>query len=78
MKSKSKEYEQNQIKTTLASFLESYNKSIPQDFPHASEKILKEFQAAHASLFQNVHKEAWSIDVHRKKLMDWLQSYREV
>ncbi len=55
---------------SLADFLESYNKNMPDSFPRATVALLKEFQAAHSSLFK--HGNLWSLDQHRKKLMDWL------
>ena len=63
----------NQIGTPLLIFMESYNASIPADFPHPSVKILKTFQALHPTLFKRG--DEWSIDKHRKRLMDWLPSY---
>jgi len=72
MKSKSNELEQNQAITSLIVFIENYNKSVPQDFPHATSKALKQFQITHPALFKNV--DDWSIDKHRKRLMDWLFS----
>ena len=59
----------------LSIFLESYNQSIPVSFPRASVKTLKQFQVVHPVLFK--HGEEWSIDRHRKRLMDWLASYRD-
>lgn len=56
--------------------MESYNKSIPVSFPHASLKTLKKFQVTHPILFK--HGDEWSIDKHRKRLMDWLPSYSEI
>jgi len=67
------EFKRNQIRTTLLIFMESYNKTIPAGFPHPSEKALKIFQASHPMLFKNSSE--WSIDKHRKRLMDWLPSY---
>lgn len=64
----------NEVKTSLADFMESYNKSIPAGFPRPSVKLLKTFQALHPMLFK--HGDEWSIDKHRKRLMDWLVSYR--
>ena len=52
--------------------METYNKSIPDGFPVVSVSILKKFQALHPILFKNG--DEWSIDKHRKKLMDWLPS----
>ncbi len=63
----------NQIGTPLLIFMESYNKSIPVDFPHPSVKVLKVFQELHPMLFKRG--DEWSIDKHRKRLMDWLPSY---
>ena len=62
----------NQISTPLATFMEAYNKSIPASFPHATIEILKRFQELHPILFRNGQ---WSIDRHRKRVMDWLPSY---
>ena len=70
---KNKELEVNQIKTSLLVFMESYNKSIPVSFPLVSIKMLKKFQTLHPVLFKN--SDEWSIDKHRKKVMDWLPSY---
>ena len=64
----------NEAKTSLADFMESYNKSIPGGFPRPSPKLLKTFQELHPMLFK--HGDEWSIDKHRKRLMDWLVSYR--
>ncbi len=75
MKTKHPELEINQVVTTLASFMESYNKSIPASFPRVSVKVLRRFQALHPALFKRGDK--WSIDKHRKKLMDWLPSYTD-
>ena len=72
MKSKSDEFEQNQAITSLVVFIENYNKSIPQDFPRATSKALKQFQTAHPTLFKRP--DDWSIEKHRKRLMDWLFS----
>lgn len=73
MKDKNNSLELNQTKTTLLTFMESYNKSIPVSFPKVSVKILKHFQLLHPILFK--HSDEWSIDKHRKRVMDWLPSY---
>ncbi|MBI4085594.1 MAG: hypothetical protein HY432_03785 [Candidatus Liptonbacteria bacterium] len=67
------ELELNQVKTSLLIFMESYNKSIPESFPHTTIKILKKFQALHPMLFRG--RDEWSIDRHRKRVMDWLPSH---
>ena len=73
-KQKNLEYKRNQEMTTSSSFLESFNKGMPVAFLQATENDLKRFQEAHPMLFK--HSNAWSIDKHRKKLMDWLPSHR--
>ncbi|MDP3785060.1 MAG: hypothetical protein Q8R12_03215 [bacterium] len=76
MRTRNIELELNQTATSLAVFMESYNKSIPVSFPQASVKTLKKFQTTHPVLFKNG--DEWSIIKHRKKLMDWLPSYCDV
>jgi hypothetical protein len=67
--------ELNETPVTLAAFLESYNKNIPASFPRASVATLKKFQDAHPMLFKRDG--MWSVDHHRKKLIDWLSSNPE-
>jgi len=64
---------QSEVKTSLADFMESYNKSVPVGFPRPSVKLLKTFQELHPMLFK--HGDEWSIDKHRKRFMDWLVSH---
>lgn len=76
MKGKNREQQEfNERATPISVFLEYYNKNIPESYPRATIKALERFQAAYPSLFQNT--EEWSIDKHRKRLMDWLPSYKE-
>ncbi len=51
-------------------FLESYNKNMPAGWPRATTALLQKFKDGHTALF--THGELWSLDQHRKKLMDWL------
>ncbi len=74
MKSKSNELEQNQAITSLVVFIENYNKSLPKDFPRATTKALKQFQITHSAFFKK--NDDWSIEKHRKRLMDWLFSQK--
>ncbi len=75
MRSKNKELEMNQLVVPLQDFLESYNRSIPAGFPRATVKSLREFQTTYPLLFKS--SEQWSIDKHRKRLMDWLSSHQD-
>ena len=63
----------NEIKTSLPVFMESYIKSMPAGFPLPTIEILKIFQTLHPALFKRG--DEWSIDRHRKRIMDWLPSY---
>jgi hypothetical protein len=58
------------LQITLSEFLELYNKNMPAHFPRASVALLKKFKEGHETLFK--HGDLWSLDSHRKKLMDWL------
>ena len=62
----------NETPVTAAVFLEAYNKNIPEGFPRATTATLRKFQEAHPALFKR--KDMWSIDRHRKRLIDWLSS----
>lgn len=64
----------SQTQTSLEVFLESYNKNIPAGFPRASVAILKKFQSIYPTLFK--HGNTWSVALYRKKVIDWLSSYR--
>ncbi|MBC7836204.1 hypothetical protein H7X87_00285 [Acetobacteraceae bacterium] len=70
MKVSPKKLDASQVQISLSDFLKSYNKTIPQGFPHASATLLKKFKDEHTSFFK--HGESWSLDEHRKKIMDWL------
>jgi len=71
MKHKNDPLEKNLICTTSDVFIENYNGSIPQNFPQATNESLKQFRIAYPALFKN---DMWSIDRHRKRLMDWMSS----
>ena len=58
---------------TLKEFLTSYNEGLPADYPRASESLLKKFSGAFPELFKNGS--VWSLDRHRKRVMDWLPNY---
>ncbi len=70
MKHDRKEMIESQIQIPLADFLASYNKNMPAAFPRASAKLLMKFKETHPTLFKKG--DTWSLDQHRKKLMDWI------
>lgn len=54
---------------SLSDFVKSYNENLPLQFPRASLALLREFKESHGTLFRG---DVWSLDQHRKKVMDWL------
>ncbi len=63
----------NETFTTISVFMDYYNQNIPVNYPHATRESLEAFKKAYPGLFGDGKK--WSIDKHRKRLMDWLPSY---
>ena len=59
-----------EVSMTAAEFMESYNQNMPAHFPHVTTAILEKFKLAHPSLFKA--KGAWSLDQHRKRMIEWL------
>lgn len=74
-KKEANEVDVNLVGTPTKVFVEYYNKNIPDAFPRATLKTLEKFQTLYPSLFKEGCE--WTINKHRKKLMDWLSSYRE-
>jgi hypothetical protein len=74
MKRKSFESELNQAKTPMLEFIEAYNKTLPASFPRATPEALEQFRQTHTILFKG--RAGWSVDKHRKRVMDWLSSYQ--
>jgi hypothetical protein len=70
MKKNSQEIKLNEIPLSLSEFLESFNHNMPSNFPQVSEEQLLKFKEEHEVLFRKV--KTWSLDLHRKKVMDWL------
>jgi hypothetical protein len=68
-----KEQEVNFVENSLSKFIEYYNQNIPASYPRATVAALEQFQVTHAILFDD--KKTWTIDKHRRRLMDWLPSY---
>ncbi len=59
-----------EVELSSLEFIKYYNQNVPAGFPLVSRKLLERFQASHASLFKKG--DLWTIDQHRKKIMDWL------
>ncbi|RJQ36321.1 hypothetical protein C4552_03475 [Candidatus Parcubacteria bacterium] len=69
MKRVDKQRELNEAIVSLDDFAVEYNKTLPPGFPKASPERLRKFQLAYPLLFKDGN--AWSIDKHRKRFMDW-------
>lgn len=60
----------SEVRMPLADFLKSYNKGLPSGFPRSSTILLKKYKELHPLLFK--HGDLWSLDEHRKKILDWI------
>ncbi len=63
----------SEVPVSLPDFLKAYNQNLPIGFPRATSGLLREFKGSHESLFKQG--DLWSIDLHRKKVMDWLPAH---
>lgn len=63
-------------KRSLAEFLALYNENLPAAFPRASAELLSQFRTIHTGLFAP-RGNVWSLDQHRRKVMDWLRTHGE-
>jgi len=68
--------ERSERSLSFGDFMKSYNDGLPLQFPRVSLPLLREFRKVHATLFKNNN--SWSLDQHRKKVMDWLTSRNRV
>lgn len=73
MKAPDPNKERSERKLTPIDFLKFYNENLPKEFPRASLPLLMEFKETYPGLFKGEN--TWSLDQHRKKLMDWLPQH---
>ena len=73
MRDTSKKPNPNELAVPLVEFLKLYNQTIPAIFPRVNAGLLKKYKDEHASFFKA--DDLWSIDLHRKKVMDWLPNH---
>lgn len=73
MKGPDLDRERSERKLTPSEFLTSYNEGLPSEYPRASTALLARFVESYPDLFK--HGNSWSLDQHRKRVMDWLPSY---
>ena len=62
----------NELSLTTLQFLDNYNRNIPRNYPHVSLDLLERFKSEHLSLFKADG--LWTLDKHRKHMIDWLQN----
>ncbi len=65
--------ERSERKLTKSEFLTTYNKDLPKEFPRATHALLSAFRQSHPGVFHE--DDVWTLDQHRKKLMDWLPQH---
>lgn len=68
--------ERSERSLSFSDFMKSYNEGLPLQFPRVSLALLREFRKLHTALFKDSN--SWSLDQHRKKVMDWLTSRNRV
>lgn len=72
MKGPDRDRERSERKHSLAEFLMLYNEGLPLEFPRATAALLAEYQTQYGGQFKDG---LWSLDLHRKKVMDWLPGH---
>ena len=55
---------------TEREFMDNFNQNMPAGYPHVTSAILARFKANHLPLFKGSG--AWSLDQHRKRMIEWL------
>jgi hypothetical protein len=75
MKKYVEELSVSEVRMSLADFLKSYNKGLPEGFPRSSAALLKKYKQSHPLFFK--HGDLWSLDEHRKKILDWIPQEME-
>lgn len=68
--------ERSERSLSFGDFMKSYNDGLPLQFPRVSLSLLREFRKGHDTLFKDDN--LWSLDQHRKKVMDWLTSRNRI
>ena len=73
MRSLDVDRERSELKIPMGVFLSRYNENLPEAFPRASLPLLKEYKNRYPSQF--AADDLWSLDLHRKRFMDWLPAH---
>lgn len=76
MKKYGEELKISEERVSLGTFLKSYNRGLPTGFPRSSISLLKKFKESHPLFFK--HGNMWSLDEHRKRVLDWIPQRLEI
>jgi hypothetical protein len=74
MKGPDPDRERSEKKLSMKEFGVFYNQGLPTGYPPVTNSLLKTFSTTNPQFFKHDTDE-WSLDQHRKKVMDWLPSY---
>ncbi len=66
--------ERSEKTLTAKEFVACYNDGLPTGYPPVTVRLVKLFSAAHPHLFKKGDDD-WSLDQHRKRVMDWLPTH---
>ena len=72
MKTRDLDRERCEKVLTMKEFMVSYNEGLPEHYPVATQSVLRIFTKVHPHFFKR--EDEWSLDQHRKRVMDWLPS----
>jgi hypothetical protein len=73
MKGPDLDRERSEKKLSQKEFGAFYNQGLPEGYPPVTASLLKTFSAANPQTFKE--EGVWSLDQHRKKVMDWLPAH---
>ncbi|MGH7175538.1 MAG: hypothetical protein ACREGR_04235 [Minisyncoccia bacterium] len=73
MKMRDFDRERSELRVPQAEFIARYNEGLPATFPKASAALLKEYRTKYPGQFKPDG--LWSLEIHRKKVMDWLPAH---
>jgi hypothetical protein len=76
MKGPDLDRERSEKQRSLADFASRYNENLPQTFPRVTPALLREFKNTHAECFKTG--DHWSLELHRKRVMDWMTAQNAV
>ena len=73
MKGPDLDRQRSELRVTRAEFISAYNDKLPTGFPRVSKEVLEVYRGRYPGQFKEDG--LWSLDQHRKRVMDWLPMY---